>query len=327
MAARSPRVQSRQSNLLSEVELLGLAAEFDPQYDLTQLSADRRVQVRDMFADREDVLDYAQQMKDGAIFPPILVTLDAWTVDGNTRTDGALHNGMKRFPAWVLNIAWESATEKEKSQLVLLGATLNDMGGRRLSAPEKVRHARNAIALGWKNEHIGKRWGFKPADVTRIRQQVESEQRLANIGLSADDLKLKAPARRALGKPTPQALNDAPFRDLAKLTADAGLTMREVADLATEVKAVGNEQGQVRRLDTFRKELMPRIRERELTGSQLSPVPARMLRQHLGFILKYAGKEFNLVEADPTYADMHYEQISNAIAILDQALTLQSAAK
>src|SRR3954470_4127907 len=72
-----------------EIESLGFPYREVSQYKLDQLSTERRVQVRDSqttseFAPPAEVNSYAIMMGQKP-FDPIIVTHDAWLVEGNTR--------------------------------------------------------------------------------------------------------------------------------------------------------------------------------------------------------------------------------------------------
>lgn len=311
--------------VLTELRRLGIEWKLDRNFRLGLLHPGKRVQVRDAGAPRDQIQIYAMQMQGGAQFPPLLVTSDYWLVDGNTRNDAALINGQSTFPVYIMDISWELATDKEKDELYVLGGSVNNLGARRLTPQEQIRHARSAIALNWKPEEMARAFGLKPGQITALRKEVAAERRLTALGLDA--LTLRVPMKRALGSRLPLALNDDPFRGLAGLAADAGLTMNEILGLAQEIKATGSDAAQLSRLSEVRAEMKPRIRERKLTGRSLSPVPARRVRQALGQVAKYEGREPELVELDQTMADSHLAYISAVMRVLSRVQAMQEDLK
>src|SRR5215831_15489384 len=107
-----PPTATRKPAAIVEVERLGFKYQEIAQYDLTQLDKSRRVQVRDPnhYAPKDAVERFAIQMQHSQ-FPPIVVTADAWIVDGNTRVGASLLRDNKFFPAIELEIAWTNSSE------------------------------------------------------------------------------------------------------------------------------------------------------------------------------------------------------------------------
>ena len=144
-------------SVITEIKRLGFKFYEEAQYDLSRVSVDRRVQVREAkhYAPKDSVARYAIQMAQSK-FPPIVMTSDDWIVDGNTRVGAALTREMKFFPAIVLDIAWGTASTKQQNELHALAATLNAQNGVPLTAGEIREVTPKFIALGWKAEQIGR---------------------------------------------------------------------------------------------------------------------------------------------------------------------------
>lgn len=321
--ANASATQAKPSAIV-EVERLGFGWSEVAQYDLTRLDVSRRVQVREVghYAQKDIVEQFAIQMGESQ-FPPIVVTNDDWIVDGNTRVGAALRRKAKFFPALVLDVRWGGASSKQQSELRMLAATLNAQGGVRLTAKETREVAGYGISLGWKAEQIGRAIGLAAAGVTAIKKEIEAATKLKRVGLDLNgDRSIKSASLRALGAKDVLALNDVPFRDLARLAGDAGLNAGEIASLAKEARQTGSDAGAVTLLTSQRTEMGDRIRERELTGVGKPPM-SRQLRQHLGFVTKYAGKEHELLETDPKVFATHTEALTNAIAVLSAVLEMQ----
>lgn len=310
------------SKTVVEIERLGFSYTEVAQFDLTRLSTSRRVQVRDAshYAPKESVERYAVQMAHSE-FPPIVVTSDDWIVDGNTRTGAALLRGVKFFPALVLNVAFQGASTKQENELHALAATLNALNGMPLTAKETRDVVDRFVRLGWKAEQIGRAIGVKATAVAAAKREIDAVAKLRRVGLDPDS-SVRAASLRALGAKDTLALNDVPFKELAKLASDAGLNAGEITSIAREVKEVGSDTGQVARVDELRVELGDRIRERALTGVG-TPSLSRQLRQHLGFVAKYEGCEPELIETDPNVAGRHLDALEKAIKILTALAEIQ----
>jgi hypothetical protein len=318
------------SKTVVEIERLGFKYTEVAQFDVTRLGADkkaraaRRVQVRESahYAPRESIERYAVQMAHSE-FPPIVVTTDDYIVDGNTRIEATLLRDNKFFPAFVLDVPYRGGSEKQANELHALAATLNSMNGTPLTAKEVRIQAKAFIQLGWKAEQIARAIGVKPSSVTAVKKEIDAAAKLQRVGMDPNG-SLRGASLRALGAKDALTLNDVPFKELAKLSADAGLNMSEIASTAKEIKAIGSDTGQVDKLAALRTELGDRIREHKLTGST-KPPKGRQLRQHLGFVLNYEGRESELIETDPNVVGQHYAAIEKAIKILTALLEAQRA--
>jgi len=305
-----------------EIERLGFKWTLVSQYDLGRVSDAQRVQVREVshYNPKSSVEEYAVMMGQ-SVFPPIVVTSDDWIIDGNTRVRAALKRESKFFPAVVLDVAWGGASPKQQDELYALAATLNQQGGQRLTAKEVREVTARFVRLGWKAEQIGRAVGVRPSGVTAIKKEIDAAAKLKRVGLDASG-SIKGASLRALGGSQALSLNDVPYKELAKLSADAALNASEIGTAAKEAKAVGSDTGAIDMLANLRTEMGDRIRENTLTGHAKPPV-SRMLRQHLGFVTKFAGDEQQLIETDPKVGPAHIEVLEAAIKVLTVVLKTQ----
>lgn len=305
-----------------EIERLGFKSTEVAQYDLTRLSKDHRVQVRDEnnYAPKDSVEQYSIQMAETE-FPPIVVTNDDWIVDGNTRVGAALRRKMKFFPALVLDVNWKGTSAKRQAELYALAATLNNNNGQRLTAKETRNVAARFISLGWKTEQIGRAIGLGVGSVTAVKKEIDAADKLHRVGMDSNG-SLKGASLRALGAKEVVGLNDVPFRELATLAADAGFNASEILNAAKDARATGSDANALEALATMRAEMGARIRDRKLTGYHRPPA-SRRLRQSLGNVVKFTGREQELIETDPKDRGTHIESITSAIAVLTEVLRLQ----
>lgn len=309
---------------IAEIERLGYKWHLVSAYDLDQLSKERRVQVRetDHYAPRETVELYAVQMGQSQ-FPPIVVTLDDWLIDGNTREGALRKRDQRHFPAIVVEIeyAGRSTTSKTQQELRALARTLNSQHGVRLTAKEARDGARDMIALNWKAEQIARALGLRPTAIGQIKKEITAENRLESIGFRAHGL--NGAALRKLGSADALALNNAPFEELSRLSAEAGYNAQEIETAAKDVRAVGSEAGQMEKLAALRVEAGDRIRERQLTGRG-KPAPSRMLRQHLGYVNKFTpATAHEMLETDPAVQQTAVEALRAAIPVLIAVYNMQ----
>lgn len=303
---------------ITEIKRLGFNFEEVAQYDLGELSVDRRIQVREVghYAPKDAVDRYTVQMSQSQ-FPPIIVTLDGWLIDGNTRVGALLKRQQKFFQAIVIQIeyAGRTTTEKTQKELRALALTLNSNHGVPLTAKEARDGARDLISLSWRADEIARALGLKPAVLAQVRREIAAEDKLKRVEFKSYAT-LSGAALRVLGGKDAQALVDAPFLGLSLLAADAGLNASEVATMAKDVREIGSEAGQIQKLEALRTELGDRIRERALTGKG-TPAPSRQLRQHLGMVMKYeVATAHELLETDPAVNDTAMKFLDHSIPVL-----------
>jgi hypothetical protein len=322
VAVANTAAPGTKSAAIKEIDRVGFKYEEVAQYDLSQLSVDRRVQVREPkhYAPKDAVEQYAIQMGETE-FPPIVVTSDGWIVDGNTRVGARLKRKEKFNPALVLDVVYNNATERQRDDLHVLAATLNSQNGTRLTAKEARNAAAWFIERGVKPELIARAIGLRPSSITAVRKEIEASKKLAKVGMD-DNGDLKGASLRALGAKDVINLNDVPFKELASLAGDAGLNASEIVAAAKAARETGSDSGALEYLAKEREEFGDRIREKSYTGASRPPV-SRQLRQHLGFVTKFSGREHELLETDPKVFNTAIETLENAITVLQTLLAIQ----
>jgi len=314
------------SSAIVEIERLGFAWREEAQYDLDQLDDTDRVQVRDSehYAPKAQVAQYAVQMGQTP-FPPIVVTSNHWTVDGNTRK-GARKLRKEKYTAAIILDAEFGKNAKIDARLHALAATLNQTGGQRLTPVEAKAAAKKMLAGGesWKPEQISRAVGIKTATVAQVKREMAAEAKFAKVGFTGE-ANMSRSVVNAFGSADVTVLNDVPYKKLAELAADANLTASEVNEIAREMKATGSDAGMIAHVDAKRGEMSERIKEHALFGSG-KPAPSAMLRRSLGTVTKYAATPAALVEHAPAAAADHLKVLQDVIAILQAAAVLQQEA-
>lgn len=321
----TPATPSTQSSpAIVEIERIGLRYTQEAQFDLARLSADHRVQVREdgHYAPKENVERYAIQMELAA-FPPIVVTSDDYLVDGNTRVAAARLRKDGRFPAIVLDTPFATAPPARQAELRALAATLNAMAGQGLTRQETRAAVEYFLELNWTAQQIGRAIGIKSSRINQIKREIDAREKLAHVGISANG-DLQGTSLRALGSTSALILHDEPYKKLATLAIDAGLNAGEITAAAKEMEATGSDLAGIVKIEALRTENEERIRQRALTGTGKPPL-ARMLRQHIGFITKFAGEEEKFVESNAAVAAQHVTALEDAIKVLAATLIKQHA--
>lgn len=313
-----------------EAKLLGFKFEEVAQFDIERLDlAKRQVQIRDggpegttgkAYAPKDSIEYFMTAIKFNRV-PPIVVTADNWIIDGHTRVAAQTKNAQKFLPAIVLEQNWDGASEEQKRKMRILGFTLNGRQHRSLERAEIHRALLDMVRENYRPEEIQRRLGIKVAAVTAAKQEVEARRRMERVGLSPNGA-IKGASLRVFGRKDVVALNDAPYKALVALAADASMNSQEIAALAREAKDLGSDTLGVNHLKVVRSEMEDRIRNAKLTGASSPPV-SRQLRQHLGFITKFADDAGALVETNAPVWGQHIKAIRDAIAVLSSVLDLQ----
>ena len=94
-------------------------------------------------------------MRAGAIFPPMVATHNRRMIDGNTRKGAAEKNGLETFPVYLVKLP-------QASYGPMIGAALNQMGGKRLTDEEAFAAAETMIRNGHADEAIARTIGRSP---------------------------------------------------------------------------------------------------------------------------------------------------------------------
>ena len=309
------------SQHIREIERLGFKYRFHPQFDISLLDLKgKRVQVReaDNYSPPENVRSYAEALRGGAEFPPIVITADNYVVDANTRVEAARKIKLPNFPALVLTVGFEKADDDTKSKLFALAATLNQLGGQRLKTAEAQSAVVHLAHLGWTTPNIQRAVNLSPGQINRVKRIVEAKNRMMRLGMTppTDDYCDKAGDAKAL------LLNDEPFKRFVHLLVDAGLKAAEAKNLADEMRKAGSDQGAIDFVSARRNDMEDRIRDKALTGNGKPPKSARF-RMFLGSILGYEGKEEDAIEYNSTLRADHIDRIERGIRVLETALALQ----
>lgn len=321
MTATLTRSRTNKTAAEIEIERLGFNYHLDPEFDLSRLHHERRVQSRapGHFAPKEQVERYAAQMGE-TVFPPIIVTGDDWIVDGNTRVGARAKRRDGLTAAYVLELDYANGTEEQRREVYALAVTMNQMNGNPLDPNEARTAAVELLKLGWRAEQISRSTGLPVSTVNRVRRETDAKNRLVRVGLSGD--KKPTSVLNALAGQDVMTLNDRPYRELAQFAFDAGLGSREITALGRQAKATGSDDAGVRLIELEREEQADRIRQYSLTGNGNPPV-ARQLRQHIGFVNKYVDRESELVELDTSLIPKQIEALDTAIDVLTEARRLQ----
>ena len=243
--------------------------------------ASRTVQFRSELTSRTKASKarrFAQSMKDGDKFPPMVVTEDGWVLDGLHRRDAM---ELRKIPAsGVIRIErhYEGAPVALQDQFAMMAAKLNQRNGDRMTA----REMEDLIAsLSGHNQagDIAKLAGVSVATVKDIMSAKKARDKARDTGLETTHISrtaLKSVGTR-LGEFT-----DPSFAEFISLLEKSRVTAAESVHIMDRMAGLGTEQEKVELLRA----------ERTARASQESgvrkgvPLP-QQARMHWAFFLTH----------------------------------------
>jgi hypothetical protein len=317
------KIPATSQEILKEADKLGFKYKFIPSYDIEQLDPDkRRVQVRmENVAPSQNVQSFMNHMKAGVVFPPLLLSLDGFVIDANTRVKAAKKLKLSTFPAIVIQANYEGARDDVRQKFHVLAATANQKGAQRLKPKEAVKAAADAMLLGLNNKRIQETIGVSANVVNRLRRLESARVRLHRMGMAPETLDILD----ILGANDLVALNNEPFKRLTFLVKDAGLTSREASEIARRLKKDGSDEAAIESLKQYRAEMEGRIRDHALTGNGKPSMAARF-RAAIGNVLAFEAKSADVVERTGglALAQTHLDRLDQALDYIEGVRTAQT---
>jgi ParB-like chromosome segregation protein Spo0J len=283
--------------------------EFIPELSLAeQLRVIDESQVRDLdhVAIPESVHEYELQMKGGASFPPVVVMKPDILIDGNTRITAARNLGRTTFPAYLVDVDGIDFAK-------MLAATLNQLGGRRLTPAEANRAALAMMDLGWTDDAVGRELGYSAESVRRWRREAEFTDRVEQLGLVEQASRLSKRQRQDIAKIT----HSEPFTEVVKLIADVKPDPRELKELIETVEKAASDSAAVQTIRDARREWTPVGPEPQRVYRNRA---AQQLRMHLGGITSALANPTAVY--DPQGGEKDIERIRAAIEGLQAVLRM-----
>lgn len=302
------------------IEKLGFQWELDFEYPTPDPA--RRVQIREEghYIPREMVMRIAAAQFRGDKLPPVVVTSDGYLIDGNTRTAAARHNKYPSVQALVLTDTYEGCTEKVERRLRLLGAAFNARNGKGIDR-EEIRKAVVAIAKDstYDGTRIAALIGVTDATVRSILAEMKARDRAESLGVHLNGSVAATPLR-VLGQAS-EKLNDEPFKAVATLTQDTGMSPGELREVLRQMHDAKADEGALAVVEEHRLARREQIAEYRASGKS-KPPPAAKLRQRLGFILDFESSPKDLAELNPDVVEKHRDAIERSIAVLQAVLAV-----
>lgn len=301
--------------------VVGMQAELDEQYDRLQIrppSERAQSRIDKNSAPKFMVERYANQMGENT-FPPVIVTRDGVTVDGNTRNKAREIRNERYCPALVIPIDWDTADEETRRKLLFLSELVNNMNGLPLFDEERARMVVTMVTMGASDQEISTKVGISVKDVRELRDQHRAAQRIKSLGIDPD--KFSATTLRAFGKQKVHSLDDPSYHGVAELTLDAGMKANEVKALAASLGESGSDELRRERLARERQAREPQITA--LSTGKTIGMYARRLHKELSHLLQHPISAF--IERNPEKTEDYLEVLEAAQGRLRELVALQTS--
>lgn len=291
---------------------------FVENYPLVGVS--KRIQVRNIahLAPKVEVNEYAQMMKLGDRFPPVIVTMDGFLVDGHTRTEAAKRLGWDRFPAFVLNVRYGDLDPDSplRKTLLKLGAAQNNKHGRRMT-PADIAGLIEQVSIGSTPKEIQRDMHVGSSIANTIWNAARAKAKAAELGITVNGEINNSMLKLFGGKS--EKYTDPVWGRLFRLTQDAHLSVPEVNELMHRVEALHSEEERVRLLDTERVSHRAAI----ATASRVTPSHARRVNQGIGYLLSDDRTPDMLTERDPVQGPKYLHRLMAAEEKLRKVIRAQ----
>jgi ParB-like chromosome segregation protein Spo0J len=226
--------------------------DFDAEYPLRKIDADyneSQVRLPDHRAPSDTVTEFTTQMGGqlqlGRLtFPPLVLTHNGRLIDGNTRKAAAEQNGLETFPVYLVRLP-------RPDHGLMIGAALNQMGGKRLTAEEAFAAAEKMMRENYADEAIARTLGRSVQSVRNYRRERRYHDAADRTGVTS--LTIGRQAQRHLA----DINHDEPFKAAAQLVAATKVAPKDVQELVGKVSSARSEREEIEIVDEYRKKWKP----------------------------------------------------------------------
>jgi hypothetical protein len=296
--------------LIAKLREWNLEYRVDAHFPLANIDVSGEAQVRGVsnIAPAQRVEEYRQQMANGAIFPPLLLRetgRNPLMIDGNTRAAAARKIGRKTFPAIIVDT-------RTPEMALILAASINQMGGERLTAGEAHEAALLMMRQGYPDGAIGRELGRDISQVRRWRNQQEVMKRADALGLSKQVGMLAAGTVGQLAN----IAHEAPFAELTRLFADVRPNEKDARGMVQQVNQAASDDEALKIIRDLREELAPAGPPPHASTKGRSPIP--LVRASIANLVKYAGKPREAF--DPAKREEELDRWRNLRRVCDEML-------
>ena len=311
---------------VNQVEKLGFFKwVFDPLYPVLNPDDMQRVQIRDEghVGQRSEVLKYAEAMKRGDKFPPGVLTLDKRIIDFNTRARAAYKLGWPTFPAIIIQEDYDGADAFTVERFHILGAAFNTGGPKPLTRTELSDQIRRAAvdSDNWDTNKLSEHLHVKRNVVQNVFAQFRAETRATQLGVSFNG-SVNDSTRAMLGQRSDKLADD-PFREIVRLTQDAGLTGAEAGNLVKQVTGISTGDADRMALITAERAARAQQITRFQSGGKKRPPLSTRVRTYAEFFVEHEDDPDELIDSNPNTREEYLTLIDKAETVLSRLVVAQ----
>jgi len=276
----------RTAGLQIEAKLVDwqLSYDYQPEYQIDDVRVADWIQVREArhLADKDTLTEFVTQMREGAVYPPIVLMEPDVLVDGNHRLNAARQLKRRAIPAFVVRFA---TVDMAKS----FAAAMNQMNGRRLTADEAFEVASTMFGMGLADDAIAREVGRSQESVRQMRRKKEFGERADRLGISDAVEGVKDAQRVKL-----TMIDHDPVFDVAtKIVAEARPPMADVNKLVKLAQDAASDGEAIEALNRMRAELAPAGPPPKRVTV---PAEVRQARMYLGGLAKLRTNPTSLLD-------------------------------
>ena len=245
-----PILDGRDPRFEAKFREWNLEYRYEPSLPIEDIRVADWAQVRDAslghVAPDAEVEEYRQHMANGAHFPPVVLMSPDVLIDGNTRRKAALKLRLKTYPAYVVELA---SLQIAKS----LGAALNQLGGKRLTADEASAAAETLMSMNFNDEAIAREIGRSVEQVRYLRNQKEFAERSRKLKIEHQADQVAKDTRARLNS----IKHDPPFAAFTEFVAEVQPPKKTVTELLKAVQAAPSDADAITLITQQKRELRP----------------------------------------------------------------------
>jgi hypothetical protein len=246
----------------------GATYTYRPNIPLVSIQRYADAQARMRLSGSDVVNQYAEMMKHGQQFPPLVVAQDGvdgtfMLLDGNTRKAAYEKRGIQEADAYIITGV------HDLNDLVYLSSLFNGLNGVQLTKEEKYRAIRAAknSPMPMTDSRISRDLGIPASMVNRLVRQDRAVERLGVLRLPVD---FSADTLVAVG----DVGDDSVLGEVVRLVKDANLRGADVKDLVRTLSGKTSEAERLQVVADERTALAPVIAG-VATGRSTSTPPAK----------------------------------------------------
>lgn len=233
------------------------------------------IQVRESehIADKDSLSEFIVQMKEGAIYPPIVVMHPNTLVDGNHRFNAAKHLRFNDLPAYIVEFP---TVDMAKA----FAAAMNQVNGRRLTNEEAFQSAETMFAMGLDDQAIAREVGRTQDAVRDMRRRKDFEIRAKQLGIDERAEPITNTQRAKLARISHNPV----FAKAVEVVGEAKLGAKTVNQIVKAAESASSDADAIDAIEQIRTELA--VAGPPPTRVTVPPA-VKQTRLHLGGLLKF----------------------------------------